>query len=341
MEDCLVRGAKDNILLQAWSSDGTAQLKGIRLRRNIVVDAYSRNNNEGHSQGLFASGVHGLTIEGNVFDHNGWRPGVSKRTIFNHNLYIQNDNTKVVVRDNLITRGASHGLQLRPGGTVVRNTFWRNAIGLFASSAGHNVVRNLVMASDDIDPNVKNLHRGWGINLKRGNGSRYEYNILLDRHSLSERAAMLTENEATSRPNWTPVQISNNLFRNWDDDGSLIVVHPHLALEFVLSDNALVKGGWNANKYAKEVLGDPDARFTHLLNLARDRERAQWLSEVAGNVIYQDAWAVLSGRKLASIEPAVGPTGMLLGKINPTPEPATLGMISLGALLMLRRRNRG
>ncbi|HEX7009927.1 MAG TPA: right-handed parallel beta-helix repeat-containing protein [Phycisphaeraceae bacterium] len=340
IEDCLVRGAKDNILLQAWSNNGTAQIKDVNVRRNIVIDAYSRNNSEGHSQGLFASGVQGLLIEGNLFDHNGWRSGLGERTIFNHNLYIQTDNGGVEVRDNLITRGASHGLQLRPGGTVARNTFWRNAIGLFANTADHTVVRNLVMESDDIDPNVKNLHRGWGIDLKRGNGSRYEFNILLDRHSISERAAMLTESEVSSHPNWKPVKIRSNLFRNWDDDGSLIVVHPHLAEEFDLIDNALVKGGWSANKYAKEVLGDPEARFNQLLKLARSRERAQWLRELAGNVIYMDAWEVLQGRKIASIEPALGPTGKLLGMVSAIPEPATLGMIGLGALLMLRRRGK-
>ena len=126
VEDCVVQAYGDNILLQDYSGPQT----NVTLRRNLVVDAYSTDG--GNSQGLYAYGVKGLLVEGNLFDHNGWSETVpgAPATIYNHNIYIASNNASVVVRDNVIANASSHGLQARSGGRVENNVFLDNPIGM-------------------------------------------------------------------------------------------------------------------------------------------------------------------------------------------------------------------
>src|SRR5688572_14023448 len=67
-EDLFVEGYKDNFVLQADAGFGT--ISDIRLRRCVVVDAYSGTSS--HAQGFYGSRVDGLLIEECTFDHNGW-----------------------------------------------------------------------------------------------------------------------------------------------------------------------------------------------------------------------------------------------------------------------------
>ena len=126
IEDCVVQAYGDNVLLQDYHGPAS----NVTVRRSAIVDAYSTSG--GHSQGLYAYGVNGLTLEGNLFDHNGWSevvPG-APATIYNHNVYLSSNNTNVVVRDNVIANASSHGLQARSGGRVENNVFLDNPIGL-------------------------------------------------------------------------------------------------------------------------------------------------------------------------------------------------------------------
>ena len=70
--------------------------------RSVIVDSYSTNS---HSQGLYALGVNGLTIEGNFFDQNGYNnqiPGAGP-TWYNQDCYINSTNTGVVIDDNIFS----------------------------------------------------------------------------------------------------------------------------------------------------------------------------------------------------------------------------------------------
>ena len=126
VEDCVVQAYGDNVLLQDYNGPQT----NVTLRRNHVVDAYSTDG--GHSQGLYAFGVKGLLIEGNLFDHNGWSETVpgAPATIYNHNIYLSSNNANVVLRDNIIANASSHGLQARSGGRIENNVFLDNPIGM-------------------------------------------------------------------------------------------------------------------------------------------------------------------------------------------------------------------
>jgi hypothetical protein len=175
LEDCMFEAYGTNLVLQGF---GGARLTNIRLRRSVVVDSFAVNG-DGHSQGLYAYAVDGLLVEENVFDHNGWSESVpaAKPDIFNHNLYIDNGCTGVVVRGNIIANGASHGLQLRCGGIVTGNLFVHNSISLLVGGGSTpepggvtaEVHDNVVLDGKDIDPANP---RGWGLclaNISSGN----------------------------------------------------------------------------------------------------------------------------------------------------------------------------
>ncbi len=57
--------------------------------------------------GMYSSHVERLTIEGNLFDHNGWNEDVENgcATRFNHNLCLNGND--LTVRDNILSRASS------------------------------------------------------------------------------------------------------------------------------------------------------------------------------------------------------------------------------------------
>jgi hypothetical protein len=127
LEDCLVADFGTNVV---FYRDTGNRLANVRVRRNVIVDAYSTT--ERHSQGLFATGVDGLTLDGNVFDHNGWNEQVAGAgaTMFNHDVYLTSNTTGVVVTGNVFANAGSHGLQARSGGDILDNLFVANPLHL-------------------------------------------------------------------------------------------------------------------------------------------------------------------------------------------------------------------
>ena len=95
-------------------------IRNFTIRRSVITDAYKPND---YSHGFWATGVDGLKLEENVFDRNGWHPSVSGagKTMYNHNVYLKDTLTGVVVRGNVIANASSHGLQARSGGVIENN----------------------------------------------------------------------------------------------------------------------------------------------------------------------------------------------------------------------------
>ena len=83
IEDCVIDQFGFNMLFQPYNSTQS----NVKLRRNVITDAYSIG---GHASGMYVQGVNGLTLEENVFDHNGWNEKVSGggATPQNHNAYL-------------------------------------------------------------------------------------------------------------------------------------------------------------------------------------------------------------------------------------------------------------
>ncbi|MDI1477323.1 right-handed parallel beta-helix repeat-containing protein [Polyangium sp. y55x31] len=131
-EDLMIQSYTGNMSIQGIQG----KINNVRLRRSVIVDAYEIEDPNPEvqlddSEGLYATNVDVLVVEGNVFDHNGWNSDVpgANATIHNHNVYIQSSCTKVTIRDNITTRAASHGLQARAGGVVDGNLVVDNPIG--------------------------------------------------------------------------------------------------------------------------------------------------------------------------------------------------------------------
>jgi hypothetical protein len=223
-EDVKIRGGKNTGIGLHGGEPQT--LTNIRIRRCIVVDSY---NTDGHSQGLYATGVEGLLIEQNTFDHNGWNPEVdgAEPTIFNHNIYIQRDNRQVVIDGNVIARGSSHGFQLRPGGVASNNLLLRNALAGFGSGDGGEkgmpdpawLINNVVIGGTDIGDKP----RGSGLSVHPNPDGRAAYNILIDRVSSDNEAALKFSND--SGPGEASIQVHHNVVRNWcKNDGRGLIV---------------------------------------------------------------------------------------------------------------------
>lgn len=184
VEDCVFQNYSVNLVWQEFFGD----LENMTLRRSIIIDAFNR---VGHSQGLFCKGIDGLLIEENVFDHNGWNSAYlgAEKTIFNHNIYLTTDNLSVVVRGNIISQGASHGLQMRAGGVVEDNLFVRNGIGLsfglvngvptLPGGVTGTVQDNVILEGEDIDINPRGMGMELG-NIHPVQGATVSGNILRD-----------------------------------------------------------------------------------------------------------------------------------------------------------------
>ena len=211
VEDVVVENYGNNISLGGWNGNPS----DVTIRRSVVADSYTTS---GSAAGVYATDVDGLTIEQNVFDHNGWNEKVgASRNVPSHNIYIQSDNTGVAVRGNVIANAGSHGLQMRAGGSVKDNLFVRNPIAMSfglvngaAAKAGGvtgEVRDNVVLDTRDI----QSSGRGWGMGLELGNirAATVANNIFAN--DSGKKAAAITLGYGTSVSNQSQATGVNNL----------------------------------------------------------------------------------------------------------------------------------
>ena len=131
VEDCRFRYME--VVIQSYGKGN--QYTNLSFRRNVVSYAWINDTLtvDSRVQGMYLSGVHNYLIEENVLHHNGWSELVPNAgaNLYNHNLYIQSDcDGTQVVRGNIVSYGAAHGVQLRSGGTAEMNAFVGNAVGM-------------------------------------------------------------------------------------------------------------------------------------------------------------------------------------------------------------------
>ncbi len=184
VEDCYIEQFQDGISLDATGNNNRTNnpIRHFTLRRSIIANNYPKDPSA-HSQGIYAAGVSDLKIEDNVFDHNGWRVS-SDKTIFNHNMYIQQNSLDVTVRNNIIARGSSHGVQARGGGTIEENLFLDNAYAALLDQQG--VMRNnVVIGSHDIATGAPG---GTGLEISRYRG----HNITVENNLMMHQGAGLS-----------------------------------------------------------------------------------------------------------------------------------------------------
>jgi hypothetical protein len=235
IEDCMVEKYETNLVLQGASEFPAAsgRLTNIAIRRCVIIDAY--NTGESNSEGIFASGTDGLLLEENVFDHNGWRDDVvgSGPTWFRHNVYIQNLNTEVVVRGNIVSR--TDGLNSRSGGLIEDNLVLHNAIGIILGGGGFPAIeadgvdvtarRNVVLDGGDLQAGSA---RGWGIHLSNIRHGTVDSNVVA--HNSSGHAPFpLIFMVANNNRGVEDTLYSNNVVYDWngsstfEGDGHLFI----------------------------------------------------------------------------------------------------------------------
>jgi hypothetical protein len=175
IEDCLFN--QTELTLQDFSTTNTSKTNPVNivLRRNIWTGSYvntSSLNQNRRPSNLYAASINGLHIEENVFDYGGWHPLVMNASgnMYNHNLYIQVSTigNSVVLRNNIIVRGSSHGVHGRPGGLYENNFFARNAVNL--QMGYKNEVNNGVLVRDNA--------------LKKGTFARAINNVITEGNSM-------------------------------------------------------------------------------------------------------------------------------------------------------------
>ncbi len=189
-----ILGFAENIRFEyCYASDGIGAIQAfdgpvsnITFYRCIIVDSY--NAVGGHAQGVFFKGINGILIEECILDHNGWNEDVrgADPTIFNHNIYIQNDCSGSVVRGNILARASSHGVQARSGGDVTDNLCVRNPLSiLWSGRHPGEITGNVVLDGNDIG----DLGRGFGIqaqNARAEVGATVSNNIVANYASAKE-----------------------------------------------------------------------------------------------------------------------------------------------------------
>ena len=226
IEDVYVDSYRTGMVIQ--NVDDDAASRNWRIRRSAIVDSYSTNS---HSQGLYMHRLSDVHLEENLFDHNGW--GNSRdaakanggATIFNHNIYVTHTNTNVTATGNIVARASSHGIQLRPGGTLENNLFLRNPISILVgtslvpSGVDGIVNRNVILEGNDI--NSSNA-RGWAINLSYTRSNTMADNIAA--HGISDpvNAAGLLIRSETGNPS-RDILLQDNIFYDWKRGGPVIV----------------------------------------------------------------------------------------------------------------------
>ncbi len=165
LEDMLIEGFLVGVFMES-----SLQITNVRMRRVVIADQWSPS--AGHSQGLLANNIDGLTIEDSIFDHNGWKePGIvspnhsgQAPTIFNHNFYLYGGNKNVTIRRTIVSRASSNGISDNCSGTIEDNLVIRNPIGIFARTQGTTIRGNVVLNGTDLDPATI---RGFGIIVGR------------------------------------------------------------------------------------------------------------------------------------------------------------------------------
>ena len=220
IEDCYLQAAEVNLVVQGASTlpAPTGRHTNIALRRNVVVDAFATSTD--NTAGLYAQGTDGLLLEENIFDHNGWRDDVpgSDPTWYRRNIYIQDGNTGVVVRGNIVAR--TDGMQVRCGGTVEGNLCMKNAISILFGGGQHpdpngvhGAVRdNVVLDGNDLQAGSP---RGWGLNFENVGQAVVERNVVA--HNVNGHAPYpVTFGIASNGAGVHNLDFQNNIVFDWN-----------------------------------------------------------------------------------------------------------------------------
>jgi hypothetical protein len=247
LQNCAFRNGSVGLNLNGYDGHWSAvTIRGCRILDNKPTGGT-------HAQGIYADRSDGVVIEHNVLDNNG------QATVYAHNIYVQNGCTSVTLRGNIIMNGGSHGCQVRCGGIVEDNFFFRNAIQCLvgggdtpeAGGVSAFVSRNLIVESKDIDASQP---RGWALELENVRQGHVEDNVVLNHISTGTlfRAFQISEIPAGG----TAIPVRRNIFRgagnvllgngvSTDNVHSTSRVAVNLPADFVTVARGMTQATWN------------------------------------------------------------------------------------------------
>jgi hypothetical protein len=220
-EDLHIHGYATGVIVQASSDTPSSN---VRVRRSAIANSWATGQ---HSQGMYFSNINGLTIEECVLDRNGWNPRFEERTrtIFNHNVYVQQNVTNFRFRDNFVSRASSHGLQARNGGDIRRNVFWENPINiLWGNEGGRDEYPVRGAVSDNVLLDTVDMYdqgRGWGVIVENVEQGRIDDNIFAGSTSNPSSTWGVGITGPSSAPVFDTV-VEGNVFYNWYNGFSVL-----------------------------------------------------------------------------------------------------------------------
>ena len=300
IEDCVFECFSTGLVLQAIGG----RHKNMQVRRSVVVDSF--NTTGGNPQGIYVVLCDGVLIEECVFDMNGWNPDIqgAGADIYSHNLYIDTNNSALVVRGNIIARGASHGVQLRCGGVAEDNLFLRNSIALMmAGRSGPG--RESALARDNVFLEAKNIDeetpRGWGIDFNNVLSGEIAGNILVS-HGTGELPLPLMLDGIGNGHYVHNVEVRENIFYGWR--GGIRFTGNKGSLEnIVFRDNTVHSNGTLGPLFEVSALAESGAVRFGANSLRGPGKNGGGVVLVDGREEELEVWALRHGMQLPEAEP--------------------------------------
>ncbi len=311
VEDCVIRGYTIDVSFPAWGG----RKRDIKLRRNVFADAFAVNGTVGH--GLYMDICDNVLIEENVFDRNGWNPNIAGAvpSMFRHAVYIQSGDaacTGVVVRGNIFSNSASHGLHLRPGGVAENNLFLRNSIAM-TLGGGHDpsvggvtaiAKGNVILDGKNIDS--ANL-RGWGIEMSNVASASVSYNIIANQ-TLGGFPVPITMNPGNLAFGVKNSTLERNIISGWG--GTIVIDGSASQITGVLLRN----NDFNQNVTSEHIIAHLNSAnaggFDSLTNRFRSLAPTNAWMRVGGTSTSLTGWGAIVGDSGSTVLPA-----------NPYPDP--------------------
>ncbi len=269
IENCRITGFTMCVLLQGF----TGRIENVTIRRSVIADS---NAGGKHSSGLFAENGKNLVIDECVFDHNGWLAGdtYAVQTIFNHNMYVMPSVYGFSLRNSIVARASSHGVQARGGGDIENNVFVENPLSVLIGGGDQGreggvtgkVIGNALLNGNDIGDQP----RAWALelcNIKPGTGADVRDNIIAHSRSRLGGMAIIINGQKGGPAGYVGannVTLANNVVWDWGMPLSIVFDDVSGA---VISENTFM--GANAGvpviEYRKVSKLDP-ARINYVSN---------------------------------------------------------------------------
>jgi hypothetical protein len=211
VDDCAVTGFGGGLVFQgATTSD---PIRNVVVNRSSVVGSWSA---DGHSQGAFASAVHGIRWSGVTLYANGFSIGNgASATIYNHGYYGVANVRECVWSNSVAVENSATGWQLRGGSqSVTRSVAINNPLGITGGhdQAGPNdnwtgsITGSLVIGGGDISGQP----RSFSIGINRASGAAVVGNIIwrVAPESIGADAGSVFWLQGPSSQSWT---VANNI----------------------------------------------------------------------------------------------------------------------------------